>query len=79
MISRSKAQATKIMWKLFFFCLVVLLFVLIVSLARTVPDEADLCEQQYRVDGKIGRLVEVLTIKPLNPRAYNGPWKCECI
>lgn len=37
------------------------------------------CEKKCQQEGLSGRLVPALAIRPANPFAYNGPWKCECM
>jgi len=41
-------------------------------------DQEKACKKLCEGKGLDGRLVPVLTIRPANPYAYNGPWKCEC-
>lgn len=41
-------------------------------------DQEKACKRQCQLKGFNGRLVPILTIRPANPYAYNGPWKCEC-
>jgi hypothetical protein len=36
------------------------------------------CENKCKQEKLNGQLVPALTIRPANPYAYNGPWKCEC-
>ncbi len=41
-------------------------------------DQEKACKKQCQQKGLKGQLEPILTIRPANPYAYNGPWKCEC-